>query len=248
MKNKAKIYIYWLLVPLFILVLGIGASLGYRIQPDFSIRKNGEMKIIVPLKDTSLFIDNEKILTTSGDTETITLPLSVTKHRVILSRDGYFPWMKDFPVKSQQATVLAPFLVTTNATGQIITTRDPEYWTISNRVRNAEVPTAEKPKISGDVSLWAEGNTLLTKDSAGTHTIHTFKTPIIGLDFYKDRNDVALVATEQGIFALELIENAGDNKANIFPIYKGNNPLFEKTDIGYITVLDGENLMQVVIQ
>jgi hypothetical protein len=196
----------------------------------------------------TLFVDDQKEWTTTGEKESITLPLSVGEHRVIIARSGYFPWSQKITIKPETRTAIEPFFVTENATGEIITAKDPQYWELRSKVKNSPLPTKDNPRTQNNIQIWAEQNTLMMKTADGpVQTIHIFKTHILSLDFYKDRDDVAMVATENGIFDLELIEDAQYKGANIFPVYKGNEPVFLKTDPHFIYVLDGENLMQVVI-
>ena len=67
------------------------------------------------------------------------------------------------------------------------------------------------------------------------------------MDFYKDRTDVIIFASDTGVYAMDAVENASEKVTNFFPLYRGIKPVFQKTENTFLYVLDGENLMMVVI-
>ena len=69
-------------------------------------------------------------------------------------------------------------------------------------------------------------------------------TIVRNLSFYKDRSDVVMFSTLGSVFVIEIDEKGNQN---FMPVYRGQKPLFMKTDSSFIYVLDGEVLMQVVI-
>lgn len=247
MTNYAKKHPYFLGTLIIGIALIILLVLGFRLQPNLSISKNGTLQATFPYASTTLYIDNEKIDTAGNADETIEKSLSVKTHTVIVSKAGYFPWTKDVTVKANETTVIAPIFITQNATGMLITKNDKDYWSIRNQVQSAKLPTEANPKIQNGVSLWITGNTVYTKENGTVKTIITPLEAIRSLDFYADRTDVIVFASDTGVYALDAIPDAAKNKANFFPIYKGTSPLFLKTDPSFLNVLDGENLMQVVI-
>lgn len=247
MTNYAKKHPYLLGAIIVSIVAIVGFALGYRIQPDLRIAKNGILEITLPLKGTVVYSDDKKLITTTEENQTITLPLSVKTHDIIIGREGYFPWMAQANIQPEQKTILTPFFVTQNTTGQIITQKDPQYWTIWTQVRTTKLPTEVAPKISGNVSLWVKDNTIYTKEGEVVKKIITPKDTVRSLDFYKDRTDVIIFASDVGVYALDAVENAPDKVVNFFPLYKGAKPIFQKTENSFLYVLDGENLMMVVI-
>ena len=68
------------------------------------------------------------------------------------------------------------------------------------------------------------------------------KTSITAIDFYKNREDVVLISSGDGVFALEI---DSENIQNFQPIYKGKSPVFVKKDSSSIYILDDGNLMIV---
>ena len=65
---------------------------------------------------------------------------------------------------------------------------------------------------------------------------------IKNLDFFRDRDDVLVLGTETGIFALEL-DGAGTR--NFQPIYRGANLNFLARESDVLYILDGENLLEI---
>lgn len=247
MINYAKKHPY--LLASFIILIGaiIVFASGNRIQPNFRIAKNGTLEVTLPLASTTVYIDNKKIKTTSIENETVSASLSTKTHSIIIGRDGYFPWTKDVAINSNVSSVIKPIFVTQNPTGQIITKNDPQYWNLRYKTEHVLLPTETKPKTLGGVSIWVANNTIYVRENNSVKSIITPVDTIRSLDFYKDRTDVIVFAADTGVYAIEAIENAATQKANFFPIYKGTKPVFEKTDNSFLYVVDGENLMMVVI-
>jgi len=247
MTNYAKKHPYLLGAIIISIVAITGFIFGYRIQPDLRIAKNGALEITLPLKNTIVYVDDKKLVTTEKENQTVTLPLSVNTHDIIIGREGYFPWMAQVITQSGKTTTLNPIFVTQNTTGQIITQKDPQYWTLWNQVRTTALPTETNPKVSGDIHIWVKDNTIYMKENEVVKKIITPKDAVRSLDFYKDRTDVIIFASDTGIYAMDAVENATDKVVNFFPLYKGAKPVFTKTENSFLYVLDGQNLMMVVL-
>lgn len=247
MTNYAKKHPYFLSTFIIAIIILILLVLGFRLQPNLSISKNGNIEATFPYASTTLYIDNEKIDTVGNANETIRKSLSVKTHTIIVSKLGYFPWTKDVAIKPNETTIIKPIFVTQNTTGIIITKNDKDYWSIRNQVQSTKLPTEANPKIQNGISLWITDNTVYIKENNSVNNIITPLEVIRSLDFYADRTDVIVFATDTGVYALDAIPDAAKNKANFFPVYKGTAPIFLKTDPSFLYVLDGENLLQVVI-
>ncbi|MCX6703807.1 MAG: hypothetical protein NTV02_03940 [Candidatus Zambryskibacteria bacterium] len=251
MTKYAKKHPYLLLLLLAFIVIVLLGVRGYRLQPNLTVAKNGSLEILLQLASTSVYVDSKKIITTQGENETVKIPLRVRDHEVIIGRAGYFPWTKKVAIPSDTVVKISPLFVTQTTTGQIVTKNDPEYFSIRANVNATILPTREKPRQQGNATLWAENNSIVmsikTDTGEKTFTILTPKDTLRSLDFYKDRTDAVIFAGDRGIYAVEAIEDADLNKANFYPLYTGARPLFLKTDNSFIYVLDGENLMMVVV-
>lgn len=263
MTNYAKKHPYLLGISIVSIVVIIGFALGYRIQPNIRIAKDGILEMTLPLKGTVVYSDDKKLTTTSADNQTVIIPLSVKTHDIIIGREGYFPWMAQATIQPETKTILHPIFVTQNTTGQIITQKDPQYWKLRTDITNTKLPTEEKPKELNGVLLWIKDNTIYIEErrkddgelrgeptTVETRIVKKIITPkdtVRSLDFYKDRTDVIIFASDVGVYAMDAVENASDKVVNFFPLYKGIKPIFQKTEHSFLYVLDGENLMMVVI-
>ncbi len=222
-----------------VLIAGIGYRLGF-----------GTLSMIIPLSNTSIFINNINKAETSKENETVIIVVSPTKHSIIVSKINYFPWMKNFTMPSNGKISLSPIFISQNASGQMINQNDPEYWSLKYQVEKNALPTRNSPLISKDekVRAWIEGNTIMTDSGSTTpeslHTVIQPNTVVNNLSFYKDRNDALIFSTGDSV---NMIEIDTENNQNFMPIYRGENPRFIQTDPNFIYVVDGKTLMQVVI-
>ena len=242
-----KLKLIWIAIIIFIFVGGLTAYFfGYRFTKNLSIAKSGYLTIKAPLSNTFVYIDNNEKIQTQKDNEEIKVMLSPEVHTIIVGRDRYFPWTKSLEVEPDKEIKINPLYVSENASGQMITKNDPEYWKIRNQITSNKLPTEKTPIISPDnkYSLYVADNTVIAK--VGTTTMNVIKpeTPIKNVSFYKDRSDAVVFSTGNGVFVIEIDTNSYQN---FMPIYKGTKPFFIKNDANSIYILDGEALMQVVI-
>ena len=69
MINYAKKHPYLLGASFVSIIAIIGFVLGYRIQPDLHIAKNGTLEITLPLKNTIVYADDKKIIVTTKENQ-----------------------------------------------------------------------------------------------------------------------------------------------------------------------------------
>ncbi|GEM_PF-2785762 len=232
---------------IILLISGFSAyKLGYRLTSNFTLGKIGYLSMTVPLPDTSVFIDQSKKIVTTKDNEVVKIPFSPGEHSVIVSREGYFPWTKNFTIPSGEVVTLSPFFISQNISGMLINKQDPEYLQIKNDIIRSKLPTQDKPIISTDklVSLWVEDNAIMVKKDGAIQKVIQSDTIVRNVAFYKDRSDTVLFSTTNSVYVIEIDKNGVQN---VMPIYRGQTPLFIKADSNSVYVLDGEILMQVVI-
>ncbi len=237
----------WEIISLLVFVIFItGYFLGYRFKDNFTIGKIGFVSIDIPLTQTSVFIDEREKAKTEKDGEDVKVSLSPREHSIIVSHPGYFPWTKKFRVQSSETTNLSPILIPTNASGQIITKEDPEYWSLWSKITYNKLPVKDSPQISEDKSakIWVEENTIIHETGSTTISILKPISDIKNISFYKNRSDGVIFSTSDSVY---MIEADKTNTQNFMPIYRGQSPAFIKTAPDFIYILDGETLMQVVI-
>jgi len=141
-------------------------------------------------------------------------------HTVIVYKEGSWPWTKEIKIIEQKTIKINPFFVPQNTSGFIIKKADSDYWKILARFKQ----------------------NLISSDAYNKIPSLEIKNQITAIDFYKNREDVILMALAEGIYALGIDY---ETEQNLQPIYKGTNPLFIKKDDNTIYILDNNNLMEV---
>ncbi len=248
MDNKAKKYIFWAVILLLVAGLGIAYRAGYRIGA-FGVGKLGTVEITLPLSNTTVFVDMSLRITTTKDNQTLDILLTPAMHQVIVSYPVHYPWTKKFVLGSGQKIILNPIIVDQNVSGEIITQKDFQYWTLKNQVTSDKLPTKDAPKVSADgiTKIWIDDNIIFAKVGDRDITQVLAPEPIIkNVSFYADRSDAVLFSAGDSVFVIE-VDNDSAHIQNIFPVYKGTNPFFIETDPHYIYVIDGATLMEVVL-
>lgn len=180
----------------------------------------GFLDINTDIKNTKIFIDEKEKI----PSEENKLKLDKGRHTVIISKTGFWPWIKEIDILKRQTLTIDPFFVPEQTNGFIISKNDQEYSKI--------IPLFDTQKTHID---WE-------KDENTPKIILDFEEEIKASDFYKDREDVIIIAIQNGIYALEI---NNESTPNFQPIYKGNSPIFIKKDNNSIYVKDGEILMEV---
>jgi hypothetical protein len=128
----------------------------------------------------------------------------------------------------------------------IITNKDPEYWKIRNQIEKESLPTENNPRKNGQQLLFlGTDNTIISGNEKSLIDVLKPVDAVRSLDFYKDRSDYVVFASDVGVYLVEISKDSGTQ--NFYPIYKGKNPKFITKDVGSLYILDGENLMAVVI-
>ena len=161
-KENKFLFASIVVIVLVIILIVFGYKKGYRFQENFMLGQVGTLSLEIPLPQTNVFInDNQKIVTTK-DNEIVKVSLSPTKQTIIVSRDGYYPWKKDFSMPSKGNISFNPVFVSSNPSGIIITQKDPEFWKIRNKIITDALPSKDAPRISkdGSAKLWIEDNAI----------------------------------------------------------------------------------------
>ena len=259
MQNKAKLFGFkinlsllrvWsviiILIILFFTSIFVLYSKGFRLQDNLAIGHLGKLEMTLPIKNTSIIVDDTKKIITTKDNELVSVELSPRTHNIIVSLDGYFPWAKKIIVPSNAAIKIEPMFITQNPAGEIITENNPKYWEIKNLIENMELPTKEKPITStdGKVIVWLEENFIMSKIGDEIHTIIQPSTSVKNLQFYENKSKAVIFSTDTIVYAIEINT---EGIQNFMPIYKGTNPYFIETDSNFIYILDGNLLMKVII-
>ena len=207
---------------------------------------SGSIILKIPFKGTTVILDESKKVTTKENNEIVEFSSLSANHSIIVSKEGYFPWTKKIKLERNASVTLSPIFVSQSPSGAIITSADPEYRKIINQIRNDILPTETNPKISSDKTtrLWILNNTIFVADESTTTAVTNPETEITHVSFYKDRSDVVIFSTGNGVY---MIETGKNDTQNFMPIYFGLEPNFVENDSNSIFVEDNNSLMQVAI-
>lgn len=241
-----------------ILVVVIIALYAYGIRVGkFGIAKATQVNILELPEESEIFLDNQSIGLRQGDTA---LKLAPGLHSIIISKSGFWPYFENVEIKDRKTITLRPFFVMQNPSGVMIGEKDPEYWSLQNLfytpVNTATAIISENKKVSvsykdGEIfAKWLgdkeEAPAYLCEgdiDACQERAIFKPTTDVRNLAFFKDRDDVIIIAIEKGVFAVEL--NPRDSQ-NLQPILEGKSPDFRIKD-GLLYAKDEKTLLQVNI-
>ncbi len=260
-QRTTKRYIIFGILSGMVVLIGLLYLGGFRFSGG-TLASPGEVIFEVESTDKNIavFLDGVERQIAVNDGSIVIERLSPGEHTFILSKDGYWPWQKIFDVKSGERIVAAPFFITQNVSGVAITQADPEYFKLRELSSTRSIPSTARKLSSNDesVSVWFEGTTLMAQFNADETqapqyfcteekckepiTVLSFGGPVRNIVFYKDRNDLVVVAVDDLIAALEL-DSRGTR--NFQPIYKGKSPTFSLSAGGTLIVTDDAALMEI---
>jgi len=235
MSNKSKQYIFTggVIIALLLVIYG------------FTINQKTEVLVELPIEGSQIIINRENLII--PEEKNISLKLDDGQNEIIVNKEGYFPWTTTLSIESEEKIILKPFLVSQSPSGQIITENDREYFELIQKIENKKVPTKDNPLKLENVSVWVgDGNEIIFKNEEVEKVVIKPLLQIRSVEFYKEREDVLIFGTEDGIYAIDVYGEG--NQQNFMPIYKGSNPRFilgESQDFLYIS--DVNSLMIVMI-
>ncbi len=249
---KGKIGFVAVLIVLAAVIFSVIAlyDKGYRLR-GFRILFPATITVVDIPKDARLLFDSRQVEGLQAGESSVTIDTVSGTHTVGVAKDGYFPWQKEIELMSASVATVRPFLLPRDSSGNIIPENDPEYKKLSAAF-SSSLPRDVAPAISSDhtMGLYVEGNTIMAKylgdgeppayfctrgKCDDTHKVLVFDAQVRSLDFLPKRNDVALFAAQNGIFALEL-DTRGTQ--NFQPLYKGSRPSFTIVE-GIVYAKDG---------
>lgn len=169
-------------------------------------------------------------------------------HHIIISREGFWPWEKEITAQGGEALSFNVFLMPVSPVG-VPVLKNPERKELEAAFAEATIPTRAHPAVSSDgrAVLFSENGSVVTtwrgEDASPQyyclndadckeHIAISFDAQLRDLAFYPGRSDIALLAIQNGIFALEL-DNRGTQ--NFQPVYRGTRPrLFVIDGVAYL--------------
>ncbi len=213
--HKHPIYFYGLMLAV---ILGTISYIFY------TENNKGILKVNTTGENISIFIDGQDKGISNITEVGKQIKLKKGVHSILISKPGFWPWLTAVEVLGKQTLEINPFFIPENANGYIIPEEDPEYQDIINSFYTKTLIDWEMNENTPEI-------------------ITNFESEIRASDFYKDRQDVVIVAVENGVYALEINSSS---TPNFQPIFTGVEPTFVKKDSNSIYVKDGKMLMEVV--
>lgn len=259
MTRKTRKGLFWLSILIFVLIAPpiILYSTGWRITSDFKIARIGGLFIAVPESGTDVYLDGElKARTRFLQSGIFIQNLTPGNYSVLVAKEGFWPWIKQLSVEESSVVEARALMVPQEVKGETISKKSSEYKTImalfdhsQNAVRAKATTTfdrRERARIWYDDSqkIWVEWlrlDPLPYYLREKKEVIFEARSQIKGISFFPGRDDIILVAIENGVFALEI---DGRGTRNFQPIYKGLDPTFVRSG-DTIYILDQNTLSKI---
>jgi len=244
-------------------------SLGYRWDAGFRLYKTGAIYISSPIVGSKIFVNKKEEKQTNIFQSSLFLQsLKPDKYSILVDKDGYWPWSKNLIVKEQLVTEARAMLIPKEPRGKIVFWENysplevTKYYEILTNLKDFKNPTYSKLTINQKEEIRWDPKTkkvwvkwlgdkeslpyFFCDDKICGDKIMIFNSTsnIRNADFYPKRRDVAIVAVQNGVYAVEF-DGRGGNR-NIQPIYKGKEPNFTtyKND-GSIYILEENKLIEI---
>lgn len=234
-------------------------DLGYRLSLSRGFTAPAQIVISPFTQGSELYLDGERIMEAEIDGDTVTLNTSAGLHEVATNRTNYFPWQKTLEVGSGERIVVGPYNIPATTNGAVVATTDAEYRAASQLLAQAKLPTEESPIVSrdGTMEAYVDGQNLYARVKEGeppqsfcTTSCETMKqvvsldAEVRGLSFLPGRNDVLLMAVQDGVFAIEL-DTRGTQNFQV--LYRGIRPTFAASPEGLIYLRDNDTIFKVFL-
>lgn len=199
------------------------ALLGYGI---WSKDQGSELIVAPPLPGTQVFVNGEL----EGRTGTLKLEvksrLPAGQYAVLVSKEGYWPWMKNISLGVNETKTIMPFTLP----------RDVKKMQIEKLAPGVNGGEAiENPKYSEILALFEQS---AIREGIFPLLERTGVENIKSADYYPGRDDVLLIAAQNHVFA---IETTPGEPTNFQPLYSGNDPYFILEESS-LSIKDGELL------
>lgn len=235
-------------------------GIGFRFDNGLSFVRTGTISVANLNSQSKVFLNSRRTGTFSeaaGGSITIKNVLPGT-HSLLVSKDGYWPWLKEVDVQKKETTTVNPFFILKNSSGVVIHAEDEEYTAIKESIESEVLPRIDSKQNSesGNVAIWLENDTIMAEwlgdeellpsyfcthsECVSTKTVLESTDPIRNLTFYKNREDVLIFSSQNGLFAIEIDTR---NIQNFQPIYKGGrSPNYSVYDGQTLAVQDTESI------
>ncbi|MEK7120958.1 MAG: PEGA domain-containing protein [Patescibacteria group bacterium] len=249
---KAMIIILGIILLVVVSLYAFGIRVG-----TFGITKATEVNILDLPEESEIFLDNQSVGIRKGN---ISLKLAPGFHSILISKFGFWPYLENVEIKDKNTTTIRPFFVLQNPSGVMIGNQTKEYKEIAPLFDIPNDPDKELVSKNEVVTISYEDGQIFAKwladkndapeylcdkETEKCQKTAVFKptTKLRNMSFFKDRDDVLIIAIEKGIFALELNPQGTQN---LQPIFEGKSPEFRIKD-GFLYAKDEGSLILISI-
>lgn len=235
-------------------------DLGYRLSFSQGFTRPASLVISPFTQGTELYVNGKRILEAGIAGEAVNMVIPAGLHEITLSRKSYFPWQKQLDVESGERIVVGPFNIPETTNGAVLAPTDAEYPSARALLADAAaVPTEERPVRSRDgiMSAFVRGQSLIARVESGTppqyfcsascepeKEVVALQAEVRGLAFLPGRNDVLLMAVQDGVFAIEL-DTRGTQNFQV--LYRGIRPTFAVSPEGLVYIREENTIFKVFL-
>lgn len=261
MTRKTRRHLFWFSVLTFIIIAPpiILYSTGWRLTEDLKIKRIGGLFVAVPESGTDVYLDGELERRTKFFQSGVFIQnLTPGDYAALLAKEGFWPWIKQLPVVESSVVEARALMLPQVITGKIVPEDSSEYETVAAFFETIETATSsdgmhgitldrrKRARIWFDDSqkIWAEwlsDSPLPYYLTEQKEIIFVARSSIKHISFFPKRDDIVLLAIENGVFALEI---DGRGTRNFQPVYKGVDPTFIRIE-NNIYILDQDVISKI---
>lgn len=136
---------------------------GYRIGSSLEPVHVGALSVRVAEPGLSIFIDNVERNAAFENGGYAVAGLVPGLHSILLSKEGFWPWMKTFLIESKATTVLTPALFPVNIAKTLIAPGDPRAQKVQKLIEKNAPPEPREPSADWNpdaqsLAAWVKAN------------------------------------------------------------------------------------------
>lgn len=243
-KQKTYILAVGVILSLLVLVIGVLNQAGYVLSGPYIV-KGAIITVTNALPGSTIFINNKEEGVITGSNGILEINgVTPGTHTIIVAEESSWPWIREFQAAIAEEKVLAPLQLPQNASGSALEEDSPFYAQATQLLSGYREPTQSQPLEWEGARLWVVGTTVQAQRADDRYDVLQSQYPIRSVAWYKDRNDVVLIAASNAIFAIDLEEQ---EPRNFQPIYRGVEPSFvvNPTNSNELYVSDGGHILAV---
>ncbi|MBP6858683.1 MAG: hypothetical protein KBC33_02540 [Candidatus Pacebacteria bacterium] len=262
----AAFFAFLVMVPALILYAS-----GYRfssVQGESGLVPMGALSVAVPDRPATLFVDGQAVAEPGLFADSFFLRnIHPGVHTLDVVASGTMPWHREVYVMPTKVAYAFPFILPTEPKIQQLTNASSSYAVVVKTFASSSpvnlATSSDSAHVRSNVAVWIEdGHTVLVEwrgsDSETPYflcsvvdaqelcleqTFIVIKSMVLSVDFFPGRDDVLVLTTDQGVFALEV-----DNRTErtLLPLHVAKNAQALVSN-GRIYVKDAKGIFELSI-